>query len=410
MGRQSLRLLLSILLFSFVIISASAIGQTNSHPAPATSTFVYAGTCTACVRGRPPETQTVGFAVAADGTAQPIPGSPFALPSYELSANPNFLFAVDPGGQEILTYAPATNGSLTQVGVVNGLTGSCGRYAGVQLLSPEPSGHFLYAGVGNNFSCGTDYTAWSISTTGQLSFVGGPDQSPAYAWGTSLTFSPDDRFAYTGTVAEYDGGLAGFIREQQGSLIDFSPNPAAPHSPLADYPLCDVWNSASSSAGYVAVLWYDGLYCYDGGPGIAVIANYTVNSDGTLALIPGSVITPTVNLANMLYDPSGQYLAMVGSVEYGRQSQGAIQVYKLQPGGGLISTGPLQIVPGISNLVYLAWDNANHLYATGESGYSSCSGLCGLYIFNNDDGVLTPAPGSPHAIQNIVSLAVLPTN
>ena len=41
-------------------------------------------------------------------------------------------------------------------------------------------------------------------------------------------------------------------------------------------------------------------------------------------------------------------------------------------------------------------------------GGGGCSGPCGLYIFNNHDGALTLAPGSPHGIQNIVSLAVLP--
>jgi hypothetical protein len=409
MGRQSLRPFLGILLFGFTISLVPAMAQANDQPTPATSAYVYVGTCPGYCNNDSSESAVSGFAVAGNGSAQSIPGSPFPLASYELSANPNFLFAVNGiGSQDIFTYSPAQNGSLTQVAVVNALTGSCRRDAYVQLLSPEPSGQFLYAGVGNNFSCGTDYTAWSISATGQLSYVSSPDELQAYAWGGALTFSPNDRFAYTGTVAEYDGSLAGFIRDQQGSLIPFSPNPAAPQSPLSDYPVCDVGDSASSSAGYVTVLWYDGLYCYDGGQGITVIANYTVNSNGTLAVIPGSVVTPTVNLVNMLYDPSGQYLAMVGSLAYGRHSAGAIQIYKLQPGGGLSPAGPVEIVPGISNLINVAWDNADHLYTTGEANYSNCSGTCGLYIFNNNDGVLTPAPGSPHPVQNIVSLAVLP--
>jgi len=415
MGRQSLRLFLSILLFSFAITSVSAIGQANDHQAPATSAYAYVGTCPGypryCNNG---DNQINGFAVAADGSAQPIPGSPFSAASAGLSANPNFLFAV--GGiayQNIYTYAPASDGSLTQVGMVNGLApGGCGGDQVVGPLSPEPSGRFLYAGNGDN-SCGTYYTAWSISPTGQLSYVNEPLPFEAYAWGSTLTFSPDDRFAYTGTVAEYDGALAGFIRDQQGSLVGFSPNPALPPSPGANQYLCDVGNTASSSAGFVSVLWYDGLYCYDGGPGFAEIANYTVNSDGTLNLVPGSEVVPAVNLQNMLYDPSGQYLAVVGCVSsWPYCEEAAIQIYKLQPGGGLVAAGPVQTAPGVRNLVSVAWDNANHLY-TYVSGNSSgpCTDACGLYIFNNNDGVLTPAPGSPHPIQNnIVGLAVLPAN
>jgi 6-phosphogluconolactonase (cycloisomerase 2 family) len=219
-----------------------------------------------------------------------------------------------------------------------------------------------------------------------------------------LTFSPDGRFAYTGTAAEYDGSLAGFQRDAHGGLIRFNPNPATPPGPGPGDGFCYASNSASSSAGYVAVQWWAGLYCEN--LPVVGIANYTVNDDGTLALVPGSEILSPATLQNMVYDPSGQYLAIVGSIGSWPSYEGAIQIYKLQAGGGLVAAGPVQLVPGAYGLDYGAWDSAGHLFVV--SGPSR--GLSGLYVFNNNDGVLTPAPGSPHAVTNIVSLAVFPAS
>jgi hypothetical protein len=179
--RHSLLPCFVALLFSFVASSVKAIAQTDQRT-PATSAYVYVGTCPGnCNNGG---SQISGFAVAADGSAQPIPGSPFSLASYELTANSSFLFAV--GGsvyQNIFTYAPAPDGSLTQVGLVDGVVpGGCGGDQYVDSLSPEPSGRFLDVGEGVN-SCGTFYRSWSISPTGQLSYVGDPNPYGAYAWG-----------------------------------------------------------------------------------------------------------------------------------------------------------------------------------------------------------------------------------
>jgi hypothetical protein len=406
--RKVSSLLISIPAICLMIPALGFAAETNKA-APPTAAYVYVGTCpNNCINGGD-GSQISGFAVRADGSTQPISGSPFPLASYELSSNSSFLFAVDGlAGQDIFTYAPSSDGSLAQVAIGSGLgSGGCGDGAYVQSISLEPSGHFLYAGDGIN-DCGTFYTAFSISPGGQLSYVSNPYPFGSFAWGSTLTFSPDGRFAYTGTVAEYAGGLAGFQRDTQGSLTGMSPNAGPPAPPNPSTPLCYVWNSASSSAGYVAVMWWTGLYC-NSWPDIA-IANYTVNPNGTLALVPNSETIPEINdLENMLYDPSGNYLALAGSIGSGDQHQGAIEIYKLQPDGSLVSTSQAYYLPGVENI---AWDDANHLYAyvSGSAGRSPCNGACGLYIFNNNDGVLTPAPGSPYPIQNIVSLAVLPTH
>ncbi len=111
----------------------------------------------------------------------------------------------------------------------------------------------------------------------------------------------------------------------------------------------------------------------------------------------------------MAFDPSGTYLAIAGITNYNDPPvKAGIQVYKLQSDGTLMAVGSPVEVPSISGLDSVAWDNSNHVYAIGDSSYERCTGHCGLYIFNSNDGVLTPAPGSPHPVNGIGDMAVLP--
>ena len=154
---------------------------------------------------------------------------------------------------------------------------------------------------------------------------------------------------------------------------------------------------ATSALGYVVVAWNGGYCC--GGP--TGFASYALESNGTLNQVPGSVVV--ADETAMAFDPSGEYLAVAIA--------GGVQMYQLQASGVPTPIGSVQdsAIP-FSNL---AWDNANHLYATTNPNSQLCqsgNSACGLYIFNSHAGALTLAPGSPLTVSQPGSLAVVPAS
>jgi len=378
----------------FVVLGSLLLPVLCHAAAPANSAYVYVGWY-----NRPNANQTIAyhitaFSVAADGTAQSVPGSPFHGPSHNLAMASSHLFGDD--GRYIQSYGVAANGSLTATSRVDDFAyiPGGGDYWAVYALNPDRAGQTLNTVVSCG-SCNSYVFPWAVGADGQLSHIassGLPD-GPA-KWAGVMTFSPDNRFAFT---SEWEGSLGTLQRNSNGSLRWINPGFVnAPPLPDPAEQVCMMTDFASSEQGYVIAAWYGG------GPGCNpgyIIANYTVASNGLLQQVPDSAFTPQVYETAMAFDPTGSYLAIAGN---------GVQIYKLQSNGTLSAVGNTSQVPGAPGFQKVLWDGAGHVYALTQDCYQRCGPNYGLYIFNFDGQALTAAPGSPHAVYNATSLAVIP--
>jgi 6-phosphogluconolactonase (cycloisomerase 2 family) len=248
-------------------------------------------------------------------------------------------------------------------------------------LTIDRTGHTLYAvEVEYDGSDNDAYSIWNINADGSLTFVSnvGPDVD----YNKYLSFTANNLYAYGYGCYFIDWDVFGLRRNSDGTLSSFDSGALAP--PSNDF-LCP-GGVATSALGYAVVPFID----VEMQGSLYQLASYTENSDGTLTLIQSSVINTSFgDVRNVVFDPTGQYLALAGD--------GGIQMYSLQPGGAITPVGSLVD----SNVPFnmLAWDNDNHLY--GISG-------AGLYVFTASSGVLTPVPGTPLPVTEAGSLAVLP--
>ncbi len=392
-------LALAVLLF---LLTALAFAADNSA-------YVYVGSFTYHRGGVNNDYSITGFAVAADGSTQPIPGSPFTGPSFDLAAIRNYVFG-DDGQQYIVTYTRAADGSLQATSMVDEYTYALGAPPEMEIyaLNPDRSGQ-TFNSVLSCGSCDSYIIPWSIGADGQLSFLGGnaPPIPGIAKWGGVFTFSPDNHYAYTDT----NGGFGSLQRNPNGTLnwISLWLPPQPPQNPGIEDSVCLPGDMAASvPTGHMAMIWWGSPYwCGELSEGY-LVADYIVGTNGALTLLPRSAVTPQVSEYSMAFDPTGTYLAIAGTLgQYGRS--GAIQIYKLQSNGTLTPVGDIIEPTGALAFYSVSWDNASHLYAlTGCGGDNSES--CGLYIFNFDGQNLTLAPGSPHAIINPISLAVAPAS
>lgn len=343
-----------------------------------------------------------GFAVAADGSAQAIPGFRLAGGISGLTAASGFVFGAGRLGTTVTTYMPQSDGSLRATSAVNIIQNYLqGQDEYVANLNPDRTGKILNIGaVWPN----SDFVPFSIAPDGSLSFLGttisGCGKSQAL-----LTFSPDNRWAYDGCSDRYNK----YGRQANGILdgpFDFSIDP--PPSPLASGACQPVFLS-SSSLGYLAVIWNGSSYLCESNQG-NLLAIYAMDPDGNPALVHGSAIAPQVWESDIAFDPSGTYLALAGYVT--NQSTGAIQVFKLQPDGKPLALGNPILLSGVTNVISVRWDNLGHLYAVGAGqDQGTCArhnSACGLYIFNVTAQGVTSAPGSPHIVAYPSGVAVIP--
>ncbi len=361
------------LVLCLLLPAVSSYAAERDKLSAAASSYVYVGAYDGTTGS------IAGFAVAADGSTQTIPGSPFSLPSFSLVASGNHLFGEDM--QNIASYDVGSNGALSETSVVNGLAYI--QYPQGQIVSAlnvDRAGRVLNS-VDTCGSCNSEVLPWAIGADGQLSYMSSPTlQDGPAKWQGVMTFSPDDHFAYT-PIAQDFGMLR---RNANGTLAFIHPGPVyAPPLPNPQEQVCNISTVSASVQGFVTLSWYGGgLGCNDNG---YILGNYTVGSNGGLNFVPGSQIAPAVHENAMAFDPSGTYLAVAGN---------GIQVLQLHSNGTMsVLSAPVQV----QGLNYVLWDSANHVFALGDS----------LYIFNFNGQGLTQAPGSPYSIANPVGLAVV---
>jgi 6-phosphogluconolactonase len=294
-----------------------------------------------------------GFARHADGSLTPIPGSPFAAGgaglgsglasqgAIQVTSDGRYLLAVDAGSNQISVLRITANG----VPVLAGQPVSSG---GIQPVSVavSPSG-LVY--VANSGAGGSGYSGFRLNPAGQLipvphSTVTVPDGS---GLGDVFFNATGDRLigARTGTsqidsfVVLPNGRLAAaqgspFTGQGLGQLgAEFSPaNPSQlfvsnahngpllgtvsaytdslsgqltpiGSSPYADFQTAPCWVEIS----------HDGQYLFTVNTGSGNISSYSVNPDGSLALIGSFAISGGGADIDARLSPDGHYLLVDGS-------------------------------------------------------------------------------------------------
>jgi hypothetical protein len=387
-----LRVLFSLSMIAVALVFASTGYAVSAARAASSgsSAYAYVGSRSTIGSG-----YIDGFAIAADGSAQPVSGSPYSGASNSVVGATNHLFATD--GTNIVTYTLASDGALNQTSSVDGKAYDLDpQVSVVGGLTLTPNGRDLYTDELYFDGANNVYLAWAVSSSGQLSYLSSPSLPPySTAGGFPFAYSANGSFAYTWSSCSRDGSVWGFAVRPNGSLNRLNPG-AQPPPPQQGQGGSDCSQAiAISSSGYAAVAW-NGSYCCGGPP---VIATYSIQSTGALSMVSGSEQYISCQNSPMAFDPSSRYLA-VGC--------NGIQIYALSARGLLTPIGSIQLptVPFGS----LAWDSANHLYGIPQTGWQVCQSngsACGLYIFNSNAGMLTLAPGSPHTLSQPGSLAVL---
>ncbi len=375
-------------------LSATNVNAVTSQGSSGTSAYAYVG-----APGYPADGSIYEFAIAPNGSATPVSGSPLSGADGSLVSGANFVFATD--GKNIVTYTIGSGGALSQTSTVDGTAyDQDPQDASVQSLSLPPDGRNLYTDNWYVDGANNAYEAWTVGSGGVLSYLPTMSGTPLYstAGGWPFSFSANGSFAYTWSVCKWEGNVWGYARGANGSLksIDTHAQGLLSGTMNGDSSECSQ-GVATSALGYVVVAWNGGYCC--GGP--TGFASYALESNGTLNQVPGSVVV--ADETAMAFDPSGEYLAVAIA--------GGVQMYQLQASGVPTPIGSVQdsAIP-FSNL---AWDNANHLYATTNPNSQLCqsgNSACGLYIFNSHAGALTLAPGSPLTVSQPGSLAVVPAS
>lgn len=401
--RQLSGMLPLTLLLPLLLLPAVSFAADNHGAAPSTSAYVYVGSSLNQNPNINYGGYITGFAVAADGSAQPIAGSPFSGPSLGLATAQSYVFGDD--GQNIASYAIASDGALREISSVNDLA-----YIpdpGDQIiyqLNPDRAGQTLNTVVSCN-SCNSEIAPWAIASDGHLSYIGGISLPGGPAkWGGLITYAPNDNYAYTPTWGDF-GTLQ---RNSNGTLTWISNSqPSIPSTGNVQNQVCIVNDVASSGQGYVTLSWFGSEYwCSNSG---LLLATYTVGSGGTLQMVAGSPIQPQVQENGMAFDPTGTYLAIAGAPASYPPNTAAIQIFKLQADGTMTPVGAALDLPNTVAFQYVRWDNAGHVYALTQACYQGCSNdVSGLFISNFNGQSLMAAPGSPYAISNVTGLAVVP--
>lgn len=335
----------------------------------------------------------LGYAVNADGSLTAVSGSPFAVSTQAnqaaqgaLVTNGANLYAIAPGGTnlEIMPINKA-NGALSQPSSSSAIAGDPSSSDVAQSLSMDATGGSLYVEAGlSDLDSGINvFAAESNASVKQVQFLG-----TGAITQSALVFTADNKFAYTDDCAARSSGIAGYERASDGTLTRFSVPEATPPANSPGIGYCPI-AIAASATGHLAIAWIPFQYLSSGTAGNQTyIGIYNVNVDGTLYLIPNSgVTTASTNSVAINFDPTGNLLAVAGN--------GGVQTYALTSAGMLTPVATPQDA-GVS-FAYVAWDKSNHVFATSSSQ---------LYVFNSNNGALTPANGSPYGGGS--GLAVLP--
>jgi hypothetical protein len=376
--------------------ATSAEAQTSSVPADSAAgsgpiAYVYVT--------RP--THLDGFAVSANGTLTPVPGSPFAgISLYDLSVTKHYPTPYLIGGSDdkvhILSYAIASNGSVKEADSVDGRSysqGGIGDCCGLpQTL--DVTGTTLYNMTDAQGDQGLE--TFHIESNGQLQFIGNTS-----TWGGGTNYEPgmistlgSGKFAYnTGcnTDVTSEQMTSAYKRESSGMLDGATFNFELPQAKEGDV-YCPGGLTSDPSNHLMVIMQQLHQAEYEGEPdGPTVLATYTADAEGNLTTKSTTANMPVVNVGNFDFSisPSGKLLAF-------SSGNGGFTLYHFN------GADPITPYTGVfhssESFIQFGWDKSNHLYALSTNA---------LHIYSATSTKVTEEPGSPISIPEASSVVVL---
>ncbi len=327
-----------------------------------------------------------GFSVAADGSLQATPGSPYSGPAEYLAANSSAVSLYAASGSTLDVNRINPDGSLTTTTTLNSepLSPSIGIYAD---LSFNPVSQFLYAtanhGAGDGF-----LEIYQGGADGLLNPAG--SQSIGVAM-SHPSFTPDGSRAYQPFCYHLDGEIFGYTSSSSGQLTRFQTN-AQVAIFGSQTPACPVALSISQDGSRIVTQ----LNAVIGNT--AALALYVVNADGTLSL-QGPPLYTSAQGSDVAWNASGKYVAVA--------AKDGLWLYSVVPGLEPVSVGtPISIVGtalAAGPMDHVAFNKTGTLlFAT-----SSSNQMLYVFAFNSTSGTATPAPASPHGMNAPYTLALV---
>ena len=385
-----------------LVLGASAlVAQTSPLRTAATSTAlpvarIYVTHYNLLTAPNTPE--IVAYDADSSGRLTPVPGGPW--PGIVDGTTGTYLFANDFNQQNVMSYEVDSTGALRKVAnynLTNRAPAGCENREAFQDFTLDHTGATLYAtgtGYTGEGDCITNVVTQSYKINkadGDLTYLGEISDSSLNLLSTP-SFAGNNLLAFAGTVK----GITAFQRESNGMLVEglsTVPQPIGAPAGMTYW----VYNTAADPDGHLAIYLFP-----EQQSGSAVLAAYTTHSNGdattTNTFDEMPVIIPNVFYGggsfSMQMSPSGKLLAVSNS--------GGLRVYHFN--GANPITLYATLAGDSDNITNVAWDNSNHLYATGSGGNK-------LYVFTVTGTGYSQAPGSPYTLtdpQNIVVRSITP--
>jgi hypothetical protein len=363
--------------------SADASSGTTAIAGPVAYVYVSARI------GNTKRTEIQAFAAAPDGRLAAVPGSPFPADVTFMAVNGLYLFGSNTTGTYISAFAITPDGGLRYAAssdVVQPDTGACDSPGALVF---DHTGATLYNVDYFATSCANAaYEGFTVQKpSGRLALV---NEAGVGVSGAILSFTGDNHFAYGADCVQSSPRIYGYQRDGNGSLTQLSLNPAFP-APPASEAWCPEMVAADTTNHLAIPLYLSPGYPDRSGPD--QLATYTVQSNGTITTSSTYTNMPKVAvgyLTNIDMAPSGKLLAVAGV--------NGLQIFHFNGADPMTAyTGPILR----QEVDQIFWDNANHLYAVGQSAGK-------LWVFTVSPTGYSQAPGSPYSINDPQNVVVQP--
>ena len=330
------------------------------------------------------------FASMHDGTLTPVPGSPFTASLGDMAVNGKYLLGSDSDGVHVRAWRIWPDGSLhyatsTDVNAFN--ADPCGSLEASPLVL-DHTGSTLYTEAQHGDCSSISYQSFRVDkTTGGLVYLG--DSGERNVWGTRLTFTGNNQYAYGSACNNgYFGGpltdrFSVLRREPSGLLKFISASTPLPAPKDTSYHYCRARSAADPADNLISDVAEIKWWTTDLLHASSQLALYKIQPDGSITVnstywhMPWTTAVGQVN--DVRTSPSGSYVAVSGS--------NGLKVFHANG-----STHPTPYTGLLTSDFILRsyWDNDNHLYAKSMEGR--------LHVFTITSTGYWEDPGSPYTL------------
>ena len=338
--------------------------------------------------------EIVAYAAAANGSLSPVTGSPFPDNVTSMAVNGKYLMAADVAKPDIDSFKIESNGALTYVSSTNyqKYDYGCGN-AGQIFFDHTGATLYVMEYNGSSACANTVYASFAVvKATGGLKYLGMDVTGVFPGSYNAASFIGNNVYAYTAedSACMYYT-IYGFKRSTSGLLSGFNVKYNLPPPPKGVRGYIPAW-AAADPTNHLAFTMQPANPpgC---APGPLQLASYTADANGNLKTTNTHSNMPATLVSNpndIKMSPSGKLLAVGG--------QEGLQVFHFNGASPITHyTGLLTSDP----ITQMFWDNHNHLCAISQS-----SGK--LYVFTITPTGHHEAPGSPYTISSPEDIIVQP--